>query len=252
MTKKGREKMTYSFLILEDEQQFINKIDSVIKSMDIDSKVLTAYDVEEALEKANSTAVDVFLVDINLNESQSGLDFIRELRITYPLSPIIVISSLVEMHHKITAFNDLKVLGYIDKPFENEQITSDLIKAIEIAKIINNRTVTFKRQNFARTYRTKDIYCIHRMPKGKKKIVVTAYDESTGEYSTDEFSIKSSLAEVLELFQNSKDVVRCHQSWIVNPKFIRGFDVNKEEIILINNIKIPLGDTYKHNVASFI
>jgi len=244
--------MTYSFLILEDEQQFINKIDSVIKSMDIDSKVLTAYNVEEALEKAHSTAVDVFLVDINLNEPRTGLDFIREVRASYPLSPIIVISSLSEMHHKITAFNDLKVLGYIDKPFENEQVIDDLTKAIEIAKIINNRTVTFKRQNFARTYRTKDIYCIQRMPKGKKRIVVTAYDETSDELSTDEFSIKSSLAEVLDLFHNSKDVVRCHQSWIVNPKFIRGFDVNKEELILVNNIKIPLGDTYKHNVASFI
>jgi len=244
--------MTFSFLILEDEQTFINKIDSVIKSMDINSKVLTAYTVEEGIEKANSTAIDVFLVDVNLNEPRTGLDFIAAIREKYPLSPVIVISSLVEMHHKIKAFSDLKVLGYIDKPFENEQVISDLSKALEIAKIINNRTVTFKRQNYARTYRTKDIYCIQRMPKGKKRIVVTAYDEAIGDVTTDEFSIKSSLAEVLELFQNEQDVVRCHQSWVVNPKFIRGFDVNKEELVLVNNIKIPLGDTYKHNVASFI
>lgn len=244
--------MTFSFLILEDEQSFINKIDGVIKSMDIDSKILTAYSVEEGLDKAKSTAIDVFLVDINLNESRTGLDFIKEIRETYPLSPIIVISSLSEVHHKITAFNDLKILGYIDKPFDNDHVTSDLQKAIEIAKIINNRTVTFKRQNFARTYRTKDIYCIQRMPRGKKRITVTAFDESTGSLVTDEFSIKSSLSEVLSLFENDQDVVRCHQSWIVNPKFIRGFDVNKEELVLVNNIKIPLGDTYKHNVASFI
>jgi len=244
--------MTFSFLILEDEQTFINKIDSVIKSMDINSKVFTAYTVAEALKKAKSTAIDVFLVDVNLNEPHTGLDFIKEIRQSYPLSPIIIISSLVEIHHKIKAFSDLKVLGYVDKPFENEQVITDLLKAIEIAKIINNRTVTFKRQSFAKTYHTKDIYCIKRMPKGKKKIMVTAYDETIGDVSTDEFSIKSSLAEVLELFQNNPDVVRCHQSWLINPKFIRGFDVNKEELILVNNIKVPLGDTYKQNVASFI
>jgi len=244
--------MAYSFLILEDDQQFVNKIDSVIKSLDINSKILTAYNVEEGLEKANSTVVDVFIVDINLNEPRTGLDFIQEIRKSYPLSPVIVISALAEIHHKMTAFNDMKVLGYIDKPFKNKQVTTDLLKAIEIAEIINNRTVTFKRQNFARNYRTKDIYCIQRMPKGKKRIVVTAYDEYTDDLSMDEFSIKSSLSEVLELFENQQDVVRCHQSWIVNPKFIRGFDVNKEELILVNNLKIPLGDTYKHNVASFI
>lgn len=244
--------MTFSFLILEDEQTFVNKIDSVIKSMDINSKILTAYNVNEGIEKARSTAIDIFLIDVNLNEPRTGLDFIKEIRETYPLSPIIIISSLAEAHHKLSAFTDLKVLGYIDKPFDNEQVVADLLKAVEIAKIINNRTVTFKRQNFARTYRTKDIYCIQRMPKGKKRIVVTAYDETSGQLEDDEFSIKSSLAEVLEVFENEQDVVRCHQSWIVNPKFIRGFDVNKEELVLVNNIKIPLGDTYKHNVASFI
>jgi len=244
--------MTYSFLILEDEQLFINKLDNIIKTLDVESKVLTAYTVEEGLEKAHSTAIDVFLVDINLNETRTGLDFIETIRRAYPLSPVIVISSLVESHHKIKAFSDLKVLGYVDKPFDNQLVVNDLYKAIEIAKIINNRTVTFKRQNFARTYLTKDIYCIQRMPKGKKRIVVTAYDETIGEISTDEFSIKSSLAEVLDLFQNKTDVVRCHQSWVVNPKYIRGFDVNKEELVLVGNIKIPLGDTYKHNVASFI
>jgi len=244
--------MTFSFLILEDEQAFINKIESVIQTMNIGSKFLTAHTVEEALEKAKSTSIDIFLVDVDLNEERTGLEFIHEIRKTYPLSPMIVISSLVEIHHKIAAFNDLKVLGYIDKPFKDEQVIADITKGIELAKIINNRTVLFKRQNFAKTYRTKDIYCIQRMPKGRKKIMVTAYDEITNNVSTTEFSIKSSLTEVLELFQNSQDVVRCHQSWIVNPNFIRGFDVNKEEIILANNIKIPLGDTYKQNVASFI
>jgi len=244
--------MTFSFLILEDEQIFINKIDSVIKSMDINSKVITAYTVDEALEKAHSASIDIFLVDVNLNEARTGLDFIREIRKSYPLSPVVIISGLVEVHHKITAFSELKVLGYIDKPFENGQVVEDLLKCIEFAKVINNRTVTFRRQNFAKTYYTKDIYCIQRMPKGKKKIMVTAHDEASGEVTADEFSIKSSLAEVLDLFENDKDIVRCHQSWIVNPKFIRGFDVNKEELILVNNMKIPLGDTYKQNVASFI
>jgi len=244
--------MTFSFLVVEDEQGFINEIESVIKLMDINIKILTAHTFDEALEKAKSTGIDIFIVDINSNESRTGLGFIRKIRKSYPLSPIIIISSLTEVHHKIAVFNELKVLGYLDKPFENEQLIADLLKGIEIAKIINNRTVTFKRSNFARTYRTENIYCIRRVPKGKKRIIVTAYNKRTGKVSTDEFSIKSNLAEVLELFQNNQDIVRCHQSWLVNPKSIRIFDVSKEELILVNNMKIPLGDTYKQNVASFI
>lgn len=244
--------MAFSFLILEDEQVFINKIKNVINSIDINSKFFTAHTVTDALEKANSTNIDVFLVDINSHEAHMEFHFIREIRKSYPISPIIIISSPIEAQHKITAFNELKIIGYIDKPFKHQQLANDILKSIEIAKVVNNRTVRFKRQNFSKTYRTRDIYCIQRMPNGQKKIMVTAYDEIDGGISTIKFSIKSSLTEVLELFQNRQDVVRCHQSFLINPKFIRGFDVNEEEIILVNNIKIPLGDTYKQNVASFI
>jgi len=244
--------MAFSFLILEDEQPFINKIDSVIKSMDIHSKILTAYSVEEGLEIAKLTTIDIFIVDINLNEPRTGLDFIHEIRSFYPLTPVVVVSALSEMHHKMIAFSDLKVSGYVDKPIENEQIVAELSRAVEIAEIVNNRTVVFKRQNISRSYQTRDIYCIQRMPKGKKRIVVTAYDEYTGTIESNEFSIKSSLTEVLDLFENKQDVIRCHQSWIVNPKFIRGFDVGKEVLIMANNLKVPLGDTYKHHIAAFI
>jgi len=244
--------MVYSILILEDEQAFINKMEGVIKSLDVECKVISAYTVEEALEKAASASIDVFLVDINLNQMRTGIDFMKEIRVTHPISPIIVVSSLAELHYKIQVFNELKVLGYIDKPFNNDALVSDLLKAFEISKIVNTRTVTFKRQNLTRTYLTKNIYCIQRMPNGKKKIVVTAADELTPTITNDEFSIKSSLTEVLDFFENEGDIIRCHQSWLVNPKFIRGFDVSKEELVLINNIKIPLGDTYKRNVAAFI
>ena len=244
--------MTFSFLILENEQSFDQSIEDFITLMNIEHTVLIARTIDEALEKAKYTNIDIFLIDINLNEERTGLDFIREIRKSYPLSPVIVISLPGKINDKIVAFSELKILGYIDKPFENKQVIDDLSTSIEIAKILNNRKVTFKRQNFARIYRTNDIYCIQRMPHGRKKIMVTAYDEITGNISTNVFSIKSSLTEVLELFQNSQDIIRCHQSFLVNPNFIRGLDVNKEELILVNNIKIPIGETYKNNVAPFI
>jgi DNA-binding LytR/AlgR family response regulator len=90
------------------------------------------------------------------------------------------------------------------------------------------------------------------MPQGKKKIVVTSYDDTVNEITSEEFSINSSLAEIFELFENDKDIIRAHQSWLINPKMIRGLNLVKEELILVNNIHIPVGETYKKELSPFI
>jgi DNA-binding LytR/AlgR family response regulator len=244
--------MAFSFLILENESAFVNKLKNIIASMNSESKVYSTWDVNEALEKTEQVNIDVFVVDINLGDSLAGLDFIKEVRKMHKLTPIIVVGSNVDMQDKIAAFNELKVYAYIDKPFENEQVVAELKNALEMSELINNRTVSFKRKNYIKVYHTKDIYCIQRVPHGKKQILVTSYDDTVNEVTTEAFSIKSSLGEILDLFENDKDIIRVHQSWLINPKMIRGLHLAKEELTLISNIKIPVGETYKHNFFPFI
>ena len=244
--------MAFSFLILENESAFVNKLKNIIASMDSESKVYSASNVNDALEKTEQVNIDIFIVDINLGDSLAGLDFIKEVRKMHKLTPIIVVSSIVDMQQKIAAFNESKVFAYIDKPFDNEQVAAELEKAFEIAKLINNRTVSFKWKNYIKIYRTNDIFCIQWVPHGKKQILVTSYDDTVNEITTEAFSIKSSLGEILDLFENDKDIIRVHQSWLINPKMIRGLHLAKEELTLTSNIKIPVGETYKHKLFPFI
>jgi len=244
--------MTFSFLILEADQNQINNIDNTINLLNFEASILVANSIQDAFEKASVTAIDIFIVDIDFTGNRAGAEFIREIRHFYPLSPIILTGSSIDADEIVMAFSEFKLLGYADKPLNTRVLKIDILKALDYAKLINNRTVTFRRQNYSGTFNTKDIYCIQRMPNGKKKILVTAYDDELKKVAKTEFSIKSSLAEVLELFENDQDVIRCHQSWIINPRFIRGYDVTKEQLILAENIKVPLGETYKQNVALFI
>jgi len=245
--------MKYTLLIVEKNQFMIDKMEAGIKGMGLKAKVLIAKSFDEASEILSQIPVDLFLVDILLGgELEVGYSFIKELQAGFPHSPVIVVSGNLDAQQQVDIFNELYIFSYISKPFQNFDVINKIKKALPLADLLNNRFVTFRRNNFSKTYRTKDIYCIQRLPNGKKKIAVMARDELSGEILTEEFPIKSSLNEVLGYFDNERDILRCHQTWCINPNFIRGFDVAEDEVILIEDIRIPVGDTYKESLEKFI
>ena len=243
--------MTFSFLILEQESSDIYNYQNIIESMNFESKVYTVSDTDEAIEKAKEVNIDVFLFNIRFDDAGS-MEFLRKIRNLYRLTPIIIISSHNTVDQKFEAFNKVKLFAIIEKPVYTEIFKFEVEKALEISKLLNYRTVSFKRKNYIKNYATRDIYCIQRVPNGKKKILITSFDDTVNELTTESFSIKSSLGEILDLFENKNDIIRVHQSWLVNPAMIRGLHLSKEELTLAANIKIPLGETYKHQVIPFI
>jgi DNA-binding LytR/AlgR family response regulator len=245
------DKMAFSFLILDDELDARDKLKKLILSMAIDSKILMASSYEQALEFSKSTDIDVYLVDIDLQEKYNGFDFIEEIRKSRPRSQIVIISSRKEKGYRLKAYDDLDVLRYITKPYKNEKVIHDLQIATEYALAFDSSKVTFKRQDFMKTYKARDILCIKRVPGDKKKIIVTAF-EGANKISEEEFSIKRSLLEVPAMFEHENAIIRCHQSWLVNPNKISGFDLASEKLILPFDIRIPVGERYRDEIAPFI
>lgn len=247
--------MAFSYLILEDEAVFVRKFKNTIQSMDREGKIYATSDVKEALEIVKQVSIDIFLVDIaieNYINSLTGLDFIKEVRKIHRYTPIIVVSSSLETQQMIQSFNEFKIFAYIDKRFDSEQVEIELKKALEISELSNNRTISLKKKNDIKVYPTRNIFCIQRMPHGKKKVLVTSYDDTINEITTEEFSIRSSLGEILDLLDNDKDIIRVHQSWLINPKMIRGLSFLKEELTLVSDIKVPIGSTYREGLAPYI
>ncbi|MCL2559357.1 MAG: response regulator [Turicibacter sp.] len=250
--------MAFSFLSLENEESFVNKIESTISSMGVENKLHSVYSVESALEAAKQISIDVFIVNVNLEDRKkgintAGIEFIKELREIDKATPIITTGRLADPVKTVAMFNDLKIFSYLEKDFENEHLKSELEKAVEYVEstLFRKRTIAFKRKGSIKVFPTKNIFCIQRVPHGKKQILVTSYDDIINEVVTETFSIKSSLGEILDQFENSKDVLRVHQSWIVNPKMIRGLDLAREEITLLSNIRVPIGDTYRRDLRPY-
>ena len=245
--------MKYTFLIVESNQFMIDKIEAGINSLALECRILIAKSFDDAREIIKAMTVDIFMVDILLgNNLEVGYEFVRGIKVDSPHSPIITVSGNLDFQQQLKIFNELTIFAYISKPFQTFEIIKQIKKALPLATIINNRRVTFRRNNFTKTYHTNDIYCIQRLPNGQKKIAVNAYDELLGETTTEEFPIKSSLNEVLAYFEDGRDILRCHQTWLINPYYIRGFDVAQNEMILAQNIRIPVGESYKDAFTQFI
>ena len=251
--------MIISFMVLENDAVFSARLKEVIErklteEIGIEAEIVTATSFSEAMDKQES--VDIHLVGIDLNGKGSGLDYIKEVANGYsddePVIPVVVISSHNEEFYKMMALNDLKVISYIEKEktYNEAQVLKDLKRAVKCFKKFDDRTVTFSRPGgYKVTYKERDIWCIKRLPQGQKKIVVSIYDEASKGLIEKEFSIKSSLGEVIELFSSPDKMIRCHQSWLVNPRVITG--ETRKDLILVSGLKIPLGGEYRDNVGTY-
>ena len=255
ISNEGEIKMTISFMILETDVTFSKQLQEIIEhklaeETKIKAEVITADTFEDAMDKR--AAVDIHVVNVNLN---SAIDYIRAVSKTYsedePVIPVIVLSSYSEDFYRMEVLNELKVISYIEKDrgYRKEHMLQELKRAVKCVKSFDNRTVTFSRPTYQQTYKEKNVWCIKRLPHGQKKIIVTIYDEANHKLINEQFSIKSSLGEVLELFSSPDKMVRCHQSWLVNPKVIIGD--TKNDLVLLSGLKIPIGGEYRDNVESY-
>jgi len=242
-----------TFSILEDDYETAESLKKHIAMLDIESKAFEAKSYKAGIDIAKKIHIDVFLVDINLMGKETGIDFVREIRkIYHKKTPILIISSMTEMKFKLKAFEEFNIAGYIDKPYISDEVVEKLEDSVEMAKLIDNKKVTFSRKDYSRTYFVRDVYAVHRVPKKDRQIKVISYDEETNTIVEEIFKIDNNLDEVLDLFDQKDALIRCHQSWLVNPKQIKAVNYSTEKLILPHDIKIPMGNSYRGNIEEFI
>ena len=121
--------MKYRALVADDEPMIRRGIISFLKGYDDFEVVAEAEDGEIALEKAKSTAIDIFFVDINM-PFLNGLDFIKELKLLYPEALVVIITGYDLFSYARKAVG-LGVFDYVLKPLQ-EDVFDELIGRIRV------------------------------------------------------------------------------------------------------------------------
>lgn len=110
-------------------------------------EVTTATNGLDALELANKTVFDIIFLDENM-PGLSGLETLVKIKETRPMVPIVMITKNEEEHIMEEAIGS-KIADYLIKPINPNQILMSIKKLLQNKELINDKTTSNYRQEFA-------------------------------------------------------------------------------------------------------
>jgi len=228
------------YIIIDDEplaHEIIEEFCSMLSHLQLEKN---CYNAMEAMQYLNENSVDFMFLDINMPKLK-GLDFLRTL--TKPPKTII---TTAYKEHALEGF-ELNVVDYILKPFSFDR----LVKAVnKVSEAQVTKTIVKEVSNEVTTKRF--------FVKGDKKhhqidlndlLYIEAYGNYTKLFLKDEMIVSHEKISHYETMLTDGDFLRVHKSFIVAINKIKFIEGNR---ILINEHKIPIGQTYKNSVTKLL
>lgn len=109
-----------SILVIEDEPGIVDFIERGLRAQGFD--VTAALDGENGIAKALSEHIDLVVLDIML-PGRDGLDVLATLQRAKPGLPVIVLTALGDVEHRVTGL-DAGAADYLVKPFSVRELAA--------------------------------------------------------------------------------------------------------------------------------
>ncbi len=111
-------------LCVDDDQDFLDSMRIIIESSDY--LVETANSAEEGVRKYKSERPDFVIVDLMMEEVDSGTSFVREIKALGPTPPVYMLSSVGDGLSLSTDYSQLGLSGVFQKPVNPQTLLSTL------------------------------------------------------------------------------------------------------------------------------
>jgi DNA-binding response OmpR family regulator len=114
----------YVILYIDDDQDFLDSVRAILEA--------NGYIMEEAdsaetgLRKYKETRPDLLIVDLMMEEIDSGTHFVKELRLLGNTAPVFLLSSAGDQFFMATDYTDLGLAGVFQKPIQTDILLSTL------------------------------------------------------------------------------------------------------------------------------
>lgn len=237
--------MTRKILIIEDNEIHMHLIKNIIEKLNKDITILCVTNGHDAYTIAMEQHIHLFLLDIILNANDTGdvggLQFVKEIRNVkkYAFVPVIFITCLEDPN--LYSYSKLNCLGYIEKPFDENQVKEYVLKGLEFPIADEtNKSVFFRKDGIIYSKQINEIIYIE---SSRRKKTIYCVDEKL------EIPYKSSKQIMDEL--DSDMFIQCSRYIIVNRNFIKRIDYTNRFITLKGVDKqLEIGVTMKKNFRS--
>ena len=216
----------FKVLILEDELLIAHMLRSMLSEMG--HEVVIAHTFEKGLRALEDhKEIDLAILDINLNEWESGIEFAEKLRNETSV-PFIFLTSYSD-RETVRLAGRTKPEAYLLKPFTEEEVFATL-ELISSRREVENSFLPIKDKGVLVKVFVKDIDYF----KSENAYVEVHSNEKM-------YLIRSSLEKVLQSLE-SDSFLRTHRSFAVNRNKVQA---TASDHLIINDQEIPISRKYK-------
>lgn len=125
-------------LLVDDESAVTSALKRVLRSRDLDIK--TAGNGVEALEVMSNFPVDIMISDLSMPQ-MDGNQLCAEVAKLYPETIRIILTAHTDLERVLEAINNGKVWGYLQKPWDNNELQILVQQAIQAQEILAERSL---------------------------------------------------------------------------------------------------------------
>ena len=231
MTKK------YTCIIIDDDEIDRLTVVSFAKKFPVLDILGVFESAEEALPFIDTTDLDILFLDIDM-PGLSGIEF-RKKALEIPVCIFIT----AHPEHAVESF-EIETLDFIVKPLKLDRFSQTVSRIEEFME------VKLKASLFEASIGGDTIYIKEGHEQTKVKLHEILYLEALKDYTLiitnkKRHCVLSSIGNLLKE-DHFQSFIRIHRSYAVQKQFIQ--KINTSEIILNNNIAIPVGRSYKENL----
>lgn len=231
MTKK------YTCIIIDDDEIDRLTVVSFAKKFPILDILGVFESADEALPFIEEQKVDILFLDIDM-PGLNGIEF-RKKALEIPVCIFIT----AHPEHAVESFQ-IETLDFIVKPLKLDRFTQTMSRVEEFMEI------KLKALLFEASIGGDTIYIKEGHEQTKVKLHEILYLEALKDYTLvitekKRHCVLSSIGNLLKE-DHFQSFIRIHRSFAVQKQFIH--KMNSTEIILNNNISIPVGRSYKENL----
>lgn len=240
-------------VIIDDEKNNIDNLAGLLKKYSLNVDVIgKASNADDAIELIININPDLIFLDIQM-PGKNGFDVLRAL----PQHPFEVIFVTAFDQYGIQAVK-FAAIDYLLKPINPEELKISIEK---VQNKLNQKKGNFQLENLMELIKNKDFKNEHKLALATTKEIrfVNTKDimrcESSNAYTNfflidgKSILVSKPIFEYEELLTDY-DFIRCHQSHLVNKKFIKS--LIKEDggyLLLEDNTRIPVSRGKKENVV---
>lgn len=227
----------YTCIIVDDDEIDRLTVLSFAKKFPILDILGVFESAEDALPILEKEKIDILFLDIDMPEL-SGIEF-RKQALEVPVCVFIT----AHPEHAVESFQ-IETLDFIVKPLKLDRFSQTMNRIEEFMEI------KLKASLFEASIGGDTIYIKEGHEQTKVKLHEILYLEALKDYTlvvTDRkrHCVLSSIGNLLKE-DHFQSFIRIHRSYAVQKQFIQ--KMNSTEIILNNNISIPVGRSYKENL----